>query len=74
MEDDEPIEIPAERLSAEALESVIDDYILREGTDYGHSDVDIESKRDRVRGELTAGTAVITFDPESETCTIVSRR
>ena len=70
---DEPIEIPAERLSPEALISVIDDYILREGTDYGHQDVSIESKRDRVRAELAAGTARITFDPETETCSIVSR-
>jgi hypothetical protein len=69
----DPIEIPAERLTPDALASVIDDYVLREGTDYGHSDVPIESKRDRVRAELAAGTAVITFDPETETCTIVSR-
>jgi uncharacterized protein YheU (UPF0270 family) len=69
----EPVEIPPERLSPEALESVIDDYVLREGTDYGHADVPIETKRERVRAELAAGTAVITFDPETESCTIVSR-
>jgi hypothetical protein len=47
--------------------------VLREGTDYGHADIDIDTKRRQVRAQLESGHAVITFDPDTETCTIVRR-
>ena len=51
------IRIPLETLSDEALAGVIDAYILREGTDYGHQEYDIEEKRRRVRRQLEKGEA-----------------
>ena len=33
-------------LSDEALAGVIDSFVLKEGTDYGHRDYSIEEKRD----------------------------
>jgi len=65
------INIPFEALSAEALDGVIDDYVNREGTDYGHREFDLEQKRAAVLRELTSGRAVITYDPDTETTTIV---
>ena len=50
---------------------MIDDYVMREGTDYGHRDFDLEQKRDAVRRQLRSGRAVITYDPISQTTTIV---
>ena len=54
----EIINIPVEALSADALLGVIDDYVNREGTDYGHRDFDLEQKRDAVRRQLASGRAV----------------
>lgn len=68
-----PVEIPLDRLADDLLTAIIDDFVLREGTDYGHADIALETKRRQVRAQLHAGTAVIMFDPESETCTIVRR-
>jgi uncharacterized protein len=65
------VKIPFEALSREALDGVIDDYVNREGTDYGHRDFDLEQKREAVRRELAAGRAVITYDPRTQTTTIV---
>ena len=65
------IRIPRERLSAEALAGVIDDYIGREGTDYGHRDYTLAEKRARVLAALTRGDAIITYDPDSATTSIV---
>ncbi len=65
------IKIPHRALSAAALMGVIDDFIHREGTDYGHRDFSLEEKRAAVRRALDAGTAVVTFDPNSSTTTIV---
>jgi uncharacterized protein YheU (UPF0270 family) len=66
------IKIAMEALSAAALEGVIDDYVMREGTDYGHHDFDLEQKRDAVRRQLRSGRAVITYDSISQTTTILA--
>jgi uncharacterized protein len=66
------IKIPMEALSAAALDGVIDDYVMREGTDYGHRDFDLEQKRDAVRRQLRSGHAVITYDSITQTTTILA--
>lgn len=66
------IEVPFDRLSADALEGVIDEFILREGTDYGAEEASLETKRRHVRSQLHSGRAKIVFDPETETFTLVS--
>lgn len=68
------INIPFEALSADALDGVIDDYVNREGTDYGHRDFDLQQKRDAVRRQLASGRAVITYDPSTQTTSIVATR
>ncbi|MCB9630016.1 MAG: YheU family protein [Sandaracinaceae bacterium] len=62
--------VPYERLSEAALHGVVEEYITREGTDYGHSEATLEDKRQAVLRQLRAGLAHIEFDPESETCTL----
>jgi uncharacterized protein YheU (UPF0270 family) len=51
---------------------VIDDFIVREGTDYGHRDIDIEEKRRAIHRELAAGRARIVYDPVTHTTTLVA--
>ncbi|MEM7605985.1 MAG: YheU family protein [Myxococcota bacterium] len=65
------IEVPPERLSAEALLGVIDAFIAREGTDYGHGEYSLEDKRRDVRRQLDAGKVRIVFDPKSETVNLI---
>ena len=65
------IKIPYQRLSRAALLGVIDDFIHREGTDYGHRDFTMAEKRAAVRAALERGRAVVTFDPITGTTTIV---
>ncbi len=60
------IVIPYEELSAQALEGVIDAYVLREGTDYGHQDFTLDEKRAAVLEALKTGRARIVFHPENE--------
>ena len=60
------IKIPLDELSDGALKGVIDAYVLREGTDYGHRDIDIEEKRSKVRRMLETGKAQICYYPESD--------
>ncbi len=63
--------IPYRRLSSEALRGVIEDYVLREGTDYGHHEYSLDQKVEKVRVQLEKGTASVSYDEETETCSIV---
>ena len=66
------INIPWESLSEEALKGVIEEFVTREGTEYGLTEVDLESKRRQVRSQLSSGQASITYDDELMSCSIVS--
>lgn len=66
--------VPREKLSREALIGLVDAFVLREGTDYGHADVPLEDKRGAVLGQLDRGEVVIVFDPETEDVTLALRR
>ena len=65
------MEIPWERIPAETLRNMAEDYILREGTDYGQKDFSIEEKIRQVLGQLKRKEAVIVFDPETESFNIL---
>jgi uncharacterized protein YheU (UPF0270 family) len=65
------VKIPQQQLSAEALLGVIDEFILREGTDYGSQEYTLEEKRQRVLRQLDRGDAEIHFHPENEHIDIV---
>lgn len=58
--------VPKEALSDAALDGIVDTFILREGTDYGHREHTMADKRRRVHAMLARGTAQICYYPESE--------
>ena len=64
--------IPVDRLSPEALQGVIEEFISREGTDYGEREVSRETKFRQVKSRLEKGSAVLIFDDEAETTNIFS--
>jgi uncharacterized protein YheU (UPF0270 family) len=71
--DDEPVEIPPESLSPAALRGVVEEFITREGTDYGHEEPTLEGKVADVMRQLRNGEARIVYDPERESVSIVPR-
>lgn len=62
--------IPLDQLSAAALDGIIESFVLREGTDYGHRDIDLASKCAQVKRQLEAGEAQICFDPDTQSIDI----
>jgi uncharacterized protein len=64
------VKVPMNALSVEALHGVIDAYVLREGTDYGHQDYSLEEKRAAVERQLRRAEAEIWFDPQNGTTEI----
>ena len=65
------MKIPYTELSQEALLGVMDAFILREGTDYGHEEITIDQKRSRVLSMLQSGEADIVCYQESDHIDIV---
>ena len=65
------LNIPYDQLTSEALHGVIEEFVTRDGTDYGAIEVPLKTKIDQVLNQLKSGKAVIVFDPESETCNIL---
>nr|WP_320190321.1 YheU family protein [uncultured Desulfobacter sp.] len=64
------VKILYDQLSPEALEGVVEEFVTRDGTDYGEREVPLEIKINQVMNQLRTGAAVIVFDSESETCNI----
>ena len=64
--------IPHQELSREALLGVIEDFINREGTDYGESPVDMGTKVAQVRAQLDNGKVVLLYDEESASVILVT--
>lgn len=62
--------IPVDRLSPEALRGVVEEFVSREGTDYGEREVSQETSFRQVKHKLEKGLAVIVFDDETETTNI----
>ena len=68
------IEVPKDGLSRAALEGLVEEYITREGTDYGLREHSLEEKREAVLRQLARNEVAIVFDFESESTTLVSRQ
>ena len=67
------VEVPFQQLSDAALQGLIEEFINREGTDYGATEYSLADKVEQVRLALKAGRAVIVFDPVLESCTLLPK-
>lgn len=65
------VQIPVDSLSRQALDGLIEEFVTRDGTDYGAEERSLDDKRASVRRQLDDGAIVVVFDPESETSNII---
>ncbi len=65
--------IPYTELSPEALQGLIEEFITREGTDYGEGEFTLAQKVAQVRVQLERKEAFIVFDEISERCNILTK-
>lgn len=62
--------IPVNKLSAEALKGVIEEFISRDATDYGVIEASFDAKYKQIKSKLKNGSALLLFDDETETTSI----
>jgi uncharacterized protein len=72
--EDVRVRVPWEQLPPQVLESVIEEFVTREGTEYGEHDVPLETKVRQVKKQLERGDIVVLFDGKSETVNLVPKR
>jgi uncharacterized protein len=66
------IVVPHGELSPEALRGLIEDFVTRDGTDYGEIEVPLDVKCTQVLRQLKSGIARIVFNEEDESFTILT--
>jgi uncharacterized protein len=68
------VEVPYTRLAADVLRRVAEEFVTRDGTDYGAAEKSLEAKVADVTTQLERGDAAIVFDAASGTINVVSTR
>jgi uncharacterized protein len=67
------LQIPWRELSDDALRGVIEEFATREGTEYGLSDVALETKVAQIRRQIERDEVMVFFDTELASCQLLSR-
>lgn len=67
-----PIEIPLDQLKEDVLYSLIESFILREGTDYGDIEISHGKKIEQIQKQLQKKELRIIFDASTETVTFLT--
>jgi len=70
----ELVEVPFGELDPQTLQAVVESYVLREGTNYGAEEISHETKSRQVLDQLKSGKIKLVFDPESESCTLITEQ
>ncbi len=65
--------IPYEQLSADAVQGLIEEFITREGTDYGDVEFSLSEKVEHVRAQLINKEIVIVFDAVMDSVSLQPR-
>lgn len=63
--------VPANMLSEAALLGMIEEFVTRDGTDYGEVESALETRVKQVRRQIETGEALIWFESATETTHLV---
>lgn len=66
-------EIPYQQLSQDALQGVIQEFVNREGTDYGLIELSFDEKCQQLLSEIQSGRAVIVFDHQTQSVGVMPK-
>ena len=73
-QEEQPLEIAWRDLSAAALDSLIEEFVTRDGTDYGAQEKDLATRKLDVQRQIERGDVWIAFDQSSQSVNLVRRR
>ncbi|EKO3614418.1 YheU family protein [Vibrio metschnikovii] len=64
--------VPWQHIASDTLDNLIREFVLREGTEYGESEISLQDKIDQVIAQLRSGQAMIVYSELHETIDIKS--
>ncbi len=65
--------IPIDQLPKDVLDGVVEEFITREGTDYGEIEFTLAEKREQILRQLRHGDIVIVYDESTESVNILRK-
>ncbi len=68
------MKIPHMALSPESLRGIIEEFVTREGTEYGIRDYSLEEKVNQILQQLDKKEVAIEYDPDSQTCNLIDQK
>ena len=60
------VEVPPQRLQPEVLQSLLEEYASRDGTDYGEQELSLSRKVSNLRQQMQRGDLLILYEVEGE--------
>lgn len=63
--------VPWQQLNPETLESILEEFIMREGTDYGEHEVSLAHKKEQLQEQLRRGDIVLVYSELHETVNLM---
>lgn len=67
------MKVPVEAVPEASLINMLEEFVTRDGTDYGEQEVPVSSRVAQVRRLLARGEMVIWYDDVTETLSLFSR-
>lgn len=71
MADENGVVVPQTHLSPAALRGLAEEFVTRDGTDYGRAEKTLDQKVAALMRQLARGEAVIVYDTETQSTNIV---
>lgn len=65
--------IPPEKLATESLRGIVESFIIRDATDYGHRELDLDEKVNRLLPQVISGEVVIVYDETTESVNLIPK-
>ena len=67
------IVIPPDQLPADTLQGLIEEFVTRDGTDYGHEEISLAAKVSQIRAQLQKREVLIVYNLAEEQANILTR-
>lgn len=65
--------IPHKALAPDTLRNLVEEFVTREGTDYGEREFSLDDKVAQVLRQLEEGKVVLLYDPATTSCQLEIR-
>ena len=65
--------IPTQELASDTLSAIIEEFVLREGTEYGENEVSLVEKIAQIKHQLAQGSVVLVYSELHETVNILPK-